>query len=155
MTETENRTHRPTIDFDHHSAEFADDWRGVTADLRTKCPVAWTEAHGGYWVVSRYEDVKAVALDDETFSSDNDITGERNGHQGTAIPPAPMQLIPLEVDPPRFNKYRQLLNPKFSPAAAEPWRPFLRQVSDALSTGSVSPASAIWSMTSRVRCPRC
>jgi cytochrome P450 len=43
-----------------------------------------------------------------------------------------MQLIPLEVDPPRFGKYRSLLNPKFSPAAAEPWRPFLRQTADAL-----------------------
>ena len=132
MTETENRTERPTIDFDHHSPEFADDWRGVTSELRAKCPVAWTEAHGGYWVVSRYEDVRTVALDDETFSSDNDIAGDRAGGQGTAIPRAPMQLIPLEVDPPRFNRYRQLLNPKFSPAAAEPWRPFLRQVADAL-----------------------
>ena len=123
MTETQDKTSRPTVDFDHHSQEFADDWRAVTNDLRTKCPVAWTEAHGGYWVVSRYEDVKAVALDDTTFSSDNDMTGERNGAQGTAIPRAPMQLIPLEVDPPRFGKYRTLLNPKFSPAAAEPWRP--------------------------------
>ena len=132
MTETEHVTARPTIDFDHHSAEFADNWRATTSELRTQCPVAWTEAHGGYWVVSRYEDVKTVALDDQTYSSDNDMAGERNGYKGTAIPPAPMQLIPLEVDPPRFNQYRQLLNPKFSPAAAEPWRPFLQQVSDAL-----------------------
>jgi cytochrome P450 len=132
VTETENRTSRPTIDFDHHSAEFADDWRAATEELRTKCPVGWTEAHGGYWVVSRYEDVKKVALDDVTFSSDNDMTGERGGGQGTAIPRAPLQLIPLEVDGPRFNAYRQLLNPKFSPAAAELWRPFLQQVADAL-----------------------
>ena len=75
MTDTQDKTPRPTVDFDHHSQEFADDWRAVTNDLRTKCPVAWTEAHGGYWVVSRYEDVKAVALDDTTFSSDNDMTG--------------------------------------------------------------------------------
>lgn len=132
MTDTENRTARPTIDFDHHSSTFADNWRGVTAELRKQCPVAWTEAYGGYWVVSRYKDVKSVALDDETFSSDNDMTGERNGGQGTAIPRAPMQLIPLEVDPPRFNEYRKLLNPKFSPAAAELWRPFLRQTANAM-----------------------
>jgi cytochrome P450 len=132
VTETQDKSARPTIEFDHHSQEFADDWRGVTADLRMHCPVAWTEAHGGYWVVSRYRDVKAVALDDETFSSDNDMLGERAGAQGTAIPRAPMQLIPLEVDPPRFGKYRSLLNPKFSPAAAEPWRPFLQQTADAL-----------------------
>ena len=132
MTDTRDPVARPTVDFDHHSAEFADNWRDVTRDLRSTCPVAWTEAHGGYWVVSRYDDVKKVALDDVTFSSDNDMAGERMGYKGTAIPSAPMQLIPLEVDPPRFNQYRQLLNPKFSPAAAEPWRPFLRQVADAL-----------------------
>lgn len=132
MTETEDRTTRPTIDFDHHSATFADDWRNVTEELRTKCPVAWTDAHGGYWVVSRYADVRAVALDDHTYSSDNDMTGERGGGQGTAIPRAPLQLIPLEVDPPLFAKYRSLLNPKFSPGAAEQWRPFLRQTADAL-----------------------
>lgn len=136
MTDTQDKTsdssERPTIDFDHHSAEFADNWREVTSDLRTKCPVAWTEAHGGYWVVSRYDDVKTVALDDETFSSDNDMLNERDGHQGTAIPRAPMQLIPLEVDPPRFGKYRTLLNPQFSPKAAEPWRPFLEQAANAL-----------------------
>ena len=132
MTDTENQIARPTIDFDHHSSTFADNWRGVTAELRSQCPVAWTEAHGGYWVVSRYEDVKAVALDDQTFSSDNDMTGEREGGHGTAIPRAPMQLIPLEVDGPRFNEYRKLLNPKFSPAAAEPWRPFLRQAANAM-----------------------
>jgi cytochrome P450 len=132
VTETENAPSRPTVDFDHHSSEFADNWRDATAELRSKCPVAWTDAHGGYWVVSRYEDVKRVALDDVTFSSDNDMTGERGGGQGSAIPRAPMQLIPLEVDGPRFNAYRQLLNPKFSPAAAEPWRPFLRQVTDAM-----------------------
>lgn len=132
MTDTEGAVDRTPIDFDHHSAEFADNWREVTRNLRAKCPVAWTEAHGGYFVVSRYEDVKKIALDDHTFSSDNDATGERKGYKGTAIPSAPMQLIPLEVDPPRFTQYRQLLNPKFSPSAAEPWRPFLQQVSDAL-----------------------
>jgi cytochrome P450 len=132
VTDTENKTARPTIDFDHHSSAFADNWRSITAELRTQCPVAWTEAHGGYWVVSRYEDVKAVALDDETFSSDNDMTGERHGGHGAAIPRAPMQLIPLEVDPPRFHEYRNLLNPKFSPAAAEPWRPFVRQAANAM-----------------------
>jgi cytochrome P450 len=131
MTTTDNDS-RPTVDFDHHSAEFADNWREMTKDMRAKCPVAWTEAHGGYWVVSRYEDVKTVALDDHTFSSDNDMMGERKGYKGTAIPSAPMQLIPLEVDPPRFTQYRQLLNPKFTPKAAEPWRPFLQQVADAL-----------------------
>lgn len=132
MTISNTENGRPTVDFDHHSAAFADNWREITADLRNKCPVAWSNAHGGYWVVSRYKDVQTVALDDETFSSDNDLTGERGGGHGAAIPRAPMQLIPLEVDPPRFTAYRKLLNPKFSPSAAEPWRPFLQQAANAM-----------------------
>lgn len=125
-----NESGRATVEFDHHSQIFADNWREVTADLRGRCPVAWTEAHGGYWVVSRYEDVKKVALDDQTFSSDNDTAGERHHGGGAAIPSAPMQLIPLEMDPPTFTAFRKLLNPKFSPAASELWRPFLRQAAD-------------------------
>jgi cytochrome P450 len=155
VTDTQDKSARPTIDFDHHSAEFADNWREVTSELRTKCPVAWTEAHGGYWVVSRYDDVKAVALDDETFSSDNDMMNERGGAQGTAIPRAPMQLIPLEVDPPRFGKYRTLLNPKFSPKAAEPWGPSSSRPPMHSSTASARPARATSSTTWRVRYPRC
>ncbi len=123
---------KPVVDFDHHSKEYADGWRAVTADLRKRCPVAWTDAHDGYWVASSYDAVRQAALDDETFSSDNDIAGERHGGKGTAIPSAPLRLIPLEVDPPLFTDYRKLLNPLFSPSAAEPWRPFLRQVTNAM-----------------------
>lgn len=41
-----------------------------------------------------------------------------------------MQLIPLELDPPRFTAFRKLLNPLFSPSASERWRPFVRQAAD-------------------------
>jgi cytochrome P450 len=119
------RNGRPTIDFDHHSLQFAHNWREITADLRERCPVAWTDAHEGYWVITSYDLVRTVALDAETYSSDNNMSGERNGYQGAgAIPRSPFQLIPSEVDPPLFYSYRKLLNPKFSPAAAGTWRPF-------------------------------
>jgi len=129
MTETD----RPVVEFDHFSEEFAQGWRGITADLRSRCPVAWTESNGGYWVVSGYDQVREVALDDETYSSDNDVTGERKGYKGAGtIPGSPMQLIPLEVDPPLFHAYRKLLNPLFSPSASEKWRPFIRETADAI-----------------------
>ncbi len=127
-----NHQNRPTVDFDHHSLEYAQHWREITADLRRRCPVAWTEAHGGYWVASGYEAVRTIALDDETFSSDNDLNGERKGYTGVAIPRGPIQQIPIEVDPPLFTAYRRVLNPKFSPAAADEWRPFVQQVTNAM-----------------------
>ncbi|WP_428338906.1 cytochrome P450 [Mycobacterium sp.] len=123
---------KAVIDFDHHSEAFADGWREITADLRKRCPVAWTESNEGYWAVTGYEEVRAAALDDATFSSDNDLNSERGGGKGVALPQSPFRQIPIEVDPPMFNAYRSLLNPKFSPAAAEAWRPFLQQVTNAL-----------------------
>src|SRR3954469_19430738 len=77
-------TERPVVDFDHHSERFADGWRDQTAELRATCPVAWTDAHGGYWVVTGYDQVREVALDDGTYSSDNDLEGVRSGYQGVA-----------------------------------------------------------------------
>jgi cytochrome P450 len=80
--------------------------------------------------------VRTVALDAETYSSDNDMSGERNGYQGAgATPRSPFQLIPSEVDPPLFYSYRKLLNPKFPPAAAGTCRPFVRQVTNAMIDG--------------------
>ena len=80
---------KPVVDFDHHSKEYADGWREVTAELRNRCPVAWTDAHGGYWVASSYDAVREAALDDVTFSSDNDLTGERGGGKAIGLPGDP------------------------------------------------------------------
>src|SRR3954447_25974380 len=60
---------RPAFPFDHTSPEFARDPWSTYERLRAECPVAWTEAHGGFWVASRYDDVYEIARDDETFSS--------------------------------------------------------------------------------------
>lgn len=77
---------------------------------RRHCPVSWSEAHGGYWVVSRFEDVKAVLRDDTTFSSS----------KGKSIPPRqPLMMPPLDVDPPEHIHYRRMLNPYFSRTALQ------------------------------------
>ena len=66
MTTFEERT---TVEFDHHSSEYAENSRSINAELRAKCPVAHTDAHGGFWVISRYEDVVAAAKNDEVFQA--------------------------------------------------------------------------------------
>lgn len=40
--------------FDHHSPEYPEN-PTINADLRAHCPVAHSDAHGGFWVVTRYE----------------------------------------------------------------------------------------------------
>src|SRR5262245_25205687 len=107
-----------SVDFDHHSGEYArDSWR-VLRELRQTCPVAWTDAHGGYWVVTRHADVERVARDPDTFSSDHDLYGERCGYKGITIPETgSYRRNPVEIDPPEVLKYRHLLNPYFAPSA--------------------------------------
>lgn len=116
---------RPTVDFDHHSAEHVRHWVEQFRVLRAECPVAWTEKHGGYWVVAGYEHLAQVARDHETFSSgryrgpDGELCG------GLSIPPGPLHLIPDELDPPEWTVYRRLLSPYFTPRAVEDLQPRL------------------------------
>ena len=44
--------HEPKIGFDHHSTDFGEDQPAKLAELRGRCPMGHTEAHGGYWVAS-------------------------------------------------------------------------------------------------------
>ena len=110
--------HAPIVDFDHNSEAHSADPVGSYRALREKCPVAWTEAHDGYWIMSSYDAVFEAARDDEVFSS------ARNSYGGeglsVVIPKTPMHLhIPIEIDPPEFRKYRRLINPITAPAAIE------------------------------------
>lgn len=101
----------PVVHLDHHSSELARDPWPTYADLRRRCPVAFSEAYDGFWVVTRYEDIRRIALDDETFSSADSIV----------IPPklSGQRSVPIEVDPPMFQEYRKVLQPRFSPAAID------------------------------------
>jgi cytochrome P450 len=108
----------PVVHFDHHSPAFAQDPWSVYDELRTNCPVAWSDTHDGFWVLTRYADVARVAKDDATFSSDHDVDGTGNGYLGITIPSPPARSIPIEMDPPEFHKYRKVLNPKLTPRAA-------------------------------------
>jgi cytochrome P450 len=86
---------------------YAEDQREHLLDAlavaRRECPVLHTEADGGYYVVSRYEDVRAVCGDPDLFSS------AQPGLRGV-----PVRVIPLDVDPPQHRHYRTFLNPYFS-----------------------------------------
>ena len=103
-----------STEFDHHSTEYARNWREINAGLRGKCPVAHTDAHDGFWVVSKHADIAEVARDDATFSSYQEFPdGSRTG---ATIPVSPLRQVPIEMDPPEFFDYRKLLNGRFSPA---------------------------------------
>jgi cytochrome P450 len=118
----------PVVEFDHHSPELALDPWARYKELREQCPVAHTDAWGGFKVVTRYKDVAAIAKDTATFSSAHDIDGTGHGYQGITIPSPPVRSIPVELDPPEHTKYRKLLTQVFSPAATESRRHRIEEI---------------------------
>jgi cytochrome P450 len=96
-------------DFDYHTdTDFLrDPFAGMDAvrDMR----VFFSPRYGGYWVLTRHEDIRAVFQDAETFSSAD-----------VAIPAGayPRVLRPLALDPPEHGAYRQVLSAAFAPQAA-------------------------------------
>ncbi|HEY6761244.1 MAG TPA: cytochrome P450 [Baekduia sp.] len=120
----------PVVDFDHHSPEHAEDpWEAYRL-LREQCPVAETKAHGGFKIVTRYEDVAAIAADWRTFSSDHDLDGSTTGYLGVTIPSPPVRGLPTEVDPPEHTEYRKILKPLFDRRAVEERASRLAQIVD-------------------------
>jgi cytochrome P450 len=75
--------------------------------VRAECPVAHSDALGGYWFVSSYEEAYQVLADPTTFSS-----------SVLTVPPPdePFEAIPVSVDPPKHTAYRKMMTPLFSPA---------------------------------------
>jgi cytochrome P450 len=99
--------------FDHLSTELPERLPDTLARMRSLCPVARSDEHGGFWVVTAYEDVVRVAQDWATFSSAHGLT----------VPASPIAVrnIPVEVDPPLHRVYKRLINAYFTPAAVAPW----------------------------------
>jgi cytochrome P450 len=110
--------------FDPHSPDLTPDHAYELYDrLRAECPVSREEAHGGYWSIARYDDVRAVACDHARFSS----TG------GVYVPPvSEHRFPPIDYDPPEHVTFRKLIAPLTSAAAARRMEPQIQQTTDRL-----------------------
>jgi cytochrome P450 len=99
--------------FDYLSPQFARELHPTLTRMRRGCPVARSDQYGGYWIVTRYEDVLAVAQDWEAFSSE----------LGISVPATTMTVkaIPEHIDPPLHRVYKRLINAYFTPAAVAPY----------------------------------
>jgi cytochrome P450 len=94
--------------FDHLSPDLAAALHETLADMREHDPVAWSDEHGGFWVVTRYEDVLRVAQDWRTFSSAQGVN--------VPAPATPVNAIPEVMDPPLHREFKRLINAWFTPA---------------------------------------
>ena len=71
----------------------------VLSYARMACPVLKTDADEGYYIITRYDDLRTVLEDPGTYSS------VQAGLRGVPLP-----MPPLTEDPPRHNEYRRALN---------------------------------------------
>jgi cytochrome P450 len=99
--------------FDHVSPELAQHLHDTLAQMRTNHPVAYSEEHGGFWIVSRYEDVLRVAQDWRTFSSAHGVSVPGNDNV--------VKAIPEHLDPPLHREYKRLINAWFTPSVVAPY----------------------------------
>jgi len=98
-------------EYDHYDPDFALDPHADYAALRATCPVARTENYGGFYVMTKFDDIATVLHDAQTFSSWPADTPPTPGHTRA--------LIPLEVDAPEHRRYRTIVDPLFRPKAIE------------------------------------
>ncbi len=111
-------------DFDPELPEDFDSAHREYARLRSQCPVAHTDGLGGFWALTRYEDVKRAASDSATF-----ITSKQNVVPKVAFTG---RRPPLHLDPPEHTPYRKALNPLLSPARSEGFAPRTRELARSL-----------------------
>src|SRR5688500_17906463 len=118
----------PIVEFDHHDPAFHANRHAEWAELR-QCPVAFNPAHGGFWVVTGYDEVAAVSRDGDTFSSKHTPEPEDGiEYLGiTGIPRAkrmPTQGI-AEVEGPVHQALRRVMNPFLVPNAVARMEPLM------------------------------
>lgn len=108
-----------TVEFDHAEASAAE-FLASGEQLRSATAPVWNEAHGGFWVASRFSDIQTIVQDPARFLSGKGIT----------IPPLgqPVPVVPAESDAPGHKHYRGVLAPFLTPRAVRLNEPTVRQL---------------------------
>ncbi len=111
-------------DFDAEAAETFDSPHALYKELRQHCPVAYSKGLGGFWALTRYEDIERTLIDWQTFT-----TTIQNVVPRVATT---QRRPPLHLDPPHHTPYRHAIAPFLTPQRVEAWRPLIRTMVDAL-----------------------
>jgi cytochrome P450 len=94
--------------FDFHGPAL-DNIFDTYKELREQCPVGRSEKHGGFWFLTKSEDIFAAEQAPDRFAVAPSMLLPAFG---TDIP-----LIPIDIDPPEHTDYRKILLPLFTPKA--------------------------------------
>ena len=106
----------------------------VFRHLRNESPVHWQERDHdgarGFWIVSRYEDVKHVSKNPRLFCSERgtnirDMQAQQGGR------------MMLMMDPPDHGRYRRLVSAGFTPRRIEALESHIESIVDADILGGI------------------
>src|SRR3989442_15225145 len=97
------------------------------AALRREDPVHWNpepDGGAGFWAVTRYEDIRHVHRHGDIYSS------ELGGTSLEDLAPEHVEARKsmLDMDPPRHDELRGLINRRFTPRAVGVWEDQVRRV---------------------------
>jgi cytochrome P450 len=107
-------------DFDPLLPETFDSASADYQRLRAHCPVAHTDAWGGFWALMKHADVAAAAADSATF-----ITSKQNVVPAVAFTG---RRPPLHLDPPDHTPYRRALTPLLTERKVARFEPVIREI---------------------------
>src|SRR5882757_1228598 len=96
------------VDFDVYDPSLTipvDRMQECAAELAKIGPLVYSTAHGGHWIVTRYDAVHDVLRKPEIFSS----------YPNNLVDAGAGKFLPLELDPPEHTAFRAALQPLFSP----------------------------------------
>lgn len=106
--------------FHYWDAQWQQDPHPLYDRIRKEAPVAHSNRYGGFWMLSKHDDVLQAYTDPGLFSSwPNNIPA---GGIGQARP-----VIPSEIDPPDHTHYRKIFAPLFTNARLKALEPSIRQ----------------------------
>lgn len=115
------------IDLADHDAFLDAVPYAALARLREEDPVHWNpEPDGGrgFWAVTRYQDIRTVHRDPQTYSS------ELGGTSLEDLAPEHVEARKsmIDTDPPRHDELRGMVNRRFTPRAVTVWEDKIRSV---------------------------
>ena len=108
------------VDYDHiHGPEVSEFPPNAVDGFRENYRALFSSRYGGFWVLTRYEDIRAAFRDHETFIQ-----------HAAGLPHNPYNRIhiPLMLDEPEHGKYRALYVPLFAPKMVSKFEAIVRRV---------------------------
>jgi cytochrome P450 len=114
-----------SIDVSDPKLYQGDTWRPLFAQLRRDDPVHYCSASpfGPYWSITRYDDILAVELDHQNFSSSSEL----GGIQVTDQPKGQERVSFIRMDPPGHTAQRRTVAPIVAPSNLVNLEPLIRR----------------------------